>query len=128
MEINEELSKPYDEWWSNRTPEEYELQGLCFDCEEEYFEDMLLKDGSLLNDIIQIVSEVTDGIFLGIDKLRLYIVDNDDLMAASIAVRIKLKLTRNMPRIKALYCMNSYITMKISLKNNLSHSSGNCLY
>ncbi len=78
MEINEELSKPYDEWWSNRTPEEYELQGLCFDCEEEYFEDMLLKDGSLLNDIIQIVSEVTDGIFLGIDKLRLYIVDNDD--------------------------------------------------
>ena len=21
MEINEELSKPYDEWWSNRTPE-----------------------------------------------------------------------------------------------------------
>ena len=69
-------------------------KGLCFDCEEEYFEDMLLKDGSLLNDIIQIVSEVTDGIFLGIDKLRLYIVDNDDLTAASIAVRIKLKLTR----------------------------------
>ncbi len=78
MEINEKLSNLYDEWWRNRTPEEYELQGLCFDCEEEYFEDMLLKDGSLLNDIIEIVSEVTDGIFLGIDKLRLYIVDNDD--------------------------------------------------
>ena len=30
MEINEELSKPYDEWWSNRTPEEYELQGIMF--------------------------------------------------------------------------------------------------
>lgn len=78
MANNEKLSKLYDEWWSNRTPEEYKLQGLCFDYENEYFEDMLLKDGSLLNDIIETVLEIKDGIFLGIDKLRLYVVDNDD--------------------------------------------------
>lgn len=79
MTNNEELSNLYDEWWSNRTPDQYELQELCFDYEEKYFEDMCLEEGSILNDVIETVLNYTDGIFLGIDgKLRLYIVDTDD--------------------------------------------------
>ena len=80
MADKKELMKLYDEWLSNLTPEEYALQGMCYEYEEEYFEDMTLKDNSLLNDIIATVSEWTDGIFLGIDVyyLRLYIVDNSD--------------------------------------------------
>ena len=56
---------------------------------------MLLKDGSLLNDIIQIVSEVTDGIFLGIDKLRLYIVDNDDFNSCFYRSENKIEINSN---------------------------------
>lgn len=91
---NEQLYKLYDEWWSNRTPEEYELQGLFFDCEEEYFEDMLLRDGSLLNDIIETVSEVTDGIFLGIDKLRLYLTDNNSFHGCFYRSENKIEINR----------------------------------
>ena len=70
------FSNLYHEWWSKRTPEEYFLHGLCFEYEEENFEDMTLKEGSLLNDVIEIVENYTDGIYLGIDgRLRIYVVD-----------------------------------------------------
>lgn len=95
MKINEELNKLYNEWWSNRTPEEYALQGLCFDYEEEYFEDMLLKDGSLLNDIIETTSEITDGIFLGMDKLRLYIVNSDDFYGCFYRNEGKIEISKD---------------------------------
>lgn len=95
MKINGDLSRLYNEWWSNRTPEEYALQGLCFDYEEEYFEDMLLKDGSLLNDIIEITSEITDGIFLGIDKLRLYIVNSDDFNGCFYRNENKIEISKD---------------------------------
>lgn len=91
---NNELSKLYDEWWHNRTPEQYEPQGLCFDYEEEYFEDMLLKDGSLLNDVIKTVLDYTDGIFLGIEKLRLYVVDSDDFNGCFYCNEEKIEIDR----------------------------------
>lgn len=79
MEHNEEWSDLYNEWWDNRTQEEYDLHGLCFECEAEYFEDMNLESGSLLNDIIETTINYTDGIFLGIDGvLRVYVVDTGD--------------------------------------------------
>ena len=59
MRNSEELNKLYAEWWNNRTPEQYALQGLCFDYEEKYFEDMCLEEGSLLNDIIETVLNYT---------------------------------------------------------------------
>ena len=96
MKSNKELYKLYDEWWSNRTLEEYALQDLCLECEEEYFEDMLLEDGSLLNDIIETVSQVTDGIFLGMcDKLRLYIVDNDGFYGCYYGNECKIEISKD---------------------------------
>lgn len=95
MKNNDELAKLYDEWWHNRTPEQCELQGLCFDCEEEYFEDMLLKDGPLLNGIIKTVLDYTDSIFLGIDgKLRLYIIDTDDFNGCFCSLPQKIEINR----------------------------------
>lgn len=98
MKNDEELHKLYElynEWWRNRTPEQYELQVLCFDCEQEYFEDMLLEDGSLLNDIIKTVLDYTDGIFLGIDgKLRLYIVDDSDFNGCFYGNEEKIEINR----------------------------------
>lgn len=91
---NDELNALYDEWWCNRTPEEYDLQGLCFDLEEEYFEDMLLKEGSLLNDVVKVVLDYTDGIFLGIEKLRLYIVDNDNYSGCFYCNESKIEIDR----------------------------------
>lgn len=110
MVNNEEISKLYNEWWHNRTLEEYELQGLCFDCEEEYFEDMLLKEGSLLNDIIETVLDMTDGIFLGIDNnLRLYIVDNDDFNGCFYRKENKIEINKK------------YITDKSVILHELIH-------
>lgn len=91
---NDELNALYDEWWCNRTPEEYALQGLCFDLEEEYFEDMLLKEGSLLNGIVKAILDYTDGIFLGIDKLRFYIVDNDNYSGCFYRNEPKIEIDR----------------------------------
>lgn len=60
----ERIFKLYNEWWKNRTPEEYELQLLGLEYEEEYFEDMLLEKSSLLYDISETILEYTDDIFL----------------------------------------------------------------
>ncbi len=70
------FSDPYREWWENRTLEEYFLHCQCYEYEEEYFEDMILKDGSLLNDVIETVNNFTDGYLLGIEgELRIYVVN-----------------------------------------------------
>lgn len=39
MTNKEEIIKLYNEWWSNWTPEEYALQGMCYEYEKEYFEE-----------------------------------------------------------------------------------------
>ncbi len=76
MNVKSNLNELYNEWWDNRTPEEFALHGLCYEYEAEYFEDMTLQEGSLLNDVIETVYDYTDGIFLGIDNvLRIYVVD-----------------------------------------------------
>ncbi len=95
MTNKEDIRNLYDAWWNNRTPEECALHYMCYEYEEEYFEDMLLKDDSLLNDIIATVSECTDGIFLGIDGcLRLYIVDDSDFYGCYYGNECKIEINR----------------------------------
>ena len=74
-----DIEEKYIEWRNNITTEQFELQGVCYEYENDYFEDMTLQKNSILYDVVEDEDEYTDGIFTGIscENLRFYIVDND---------------------------------------------------
>lgn len=96
MMIEEKYSELYREWWESRTSEQYELQGLSLDLQYEYFEDMMLEDGSLLNDVIERALNYTDGIFLGLTdaNIRFYIVENKGFAGCFYGDERKIEIDR----------------------------------
>ena len=60
FEDMQKFSEKYDEWWHNRTANEYELHNNILDYEAEYFEDMTLQPGSPLHDIVDLTENMYD--------------------------------------------------------------------
>ena len=54
------FSQKHSEWWSNRTLDEYELQGKILEYEEKYFEDMTFQPDSALYNTVQTVIDMYD--------------------------------------------------------------------
>lgn len=91
-----DIEEKYSEWRKNITTEQFELQGLCYEYEDEYFEDMTLQKNSILYDVVQNQDEWTDGILMGIEfeSLRFYIVNSDEYKGCFSPTERKIEIDR----------------------------------
>lgn len=73
-----QLFQKYNEWFTNRTSEEYELQGDILEYEDEYFEDITFKEGSICYEIAKLVFDTYDNFYLDLgSRYYRYYVSNE---------------------------------------------------
>mgnify|MGYP007069882023 CR=1 FL=1 len=84
----------YNKYYADISAEQYALQSFCLECEEKYFDDMILATTSIMGDIVDIAYEQFDFIPLGIEyaALRFFIVNTNDFLGCFYRYERKIEI------------------------------------